>query len=86
MIDSRAGLGHECNGARSNCVDGYFLELDGGGCYCVMSCSTLIDDRIGASCSEDGTWTCQHVQATNASANHARICAAQSWNLCQRGS
>ncbi|MCA9563833.1 MAG: hypothetical protein KC561_10105, partial [Myxococcales bacterium] len=78
--DSSQGFGHECNSGRTNCFDGTFLETGDGRCYCVASCPSSF--AIGEACSDDGSWTCQHVQATNASANHARICVPDSWNIC----
>ncbi len=81
MINSRAGIGHNCNSSYSNCKDGYYIKYKGG-CKCILSCNSLRDSRTGASCTKDGSWTCQHIKATNASANSARVCVHKSWNLC----
>jgi len=79
--NSEAGLGMECNSsAPTNCLDGWFITVEGF-CRCVAACSTFGLSE-GDNCTTDGTWVCRHVGATNAGANHARLCVLNEWNLC----
>ena len=82
--DSSAGIGHACSpeGNPQNCRDGWFAMFPDGGCYCVLGCGSLTDNRDGAPCTTDGAWVCRHVLATNAGANEARICVPETWRLC----
>lgn len=81
-VDHSQGLGQACvpNMAPKNCYDGTYIMFPGEQCYCILKCAN--GEAIGDSCSNDGTWTCQHIQATNPNANHMMACVPKVWNLC----
>ncbi len=79
-------LGMACNptGAPKNCPDGDWIDFGAAGdCICIVSCAAL-GLTLGQSCTTDGAWQCQAIQATNASANGGQFCVPTKWGLCQK--
>lgn len=76
-------LGQACDGVvPKNCADGTFINFASTGeCICIAECSSL-GVSVGENCTEDGTWVCADIQATNASMNSAKACVNKNWNLC----
>ena len=78
-------LGTACSphNAPQNCRTGDFIMFDDTGeCICIAACSRFTDVRLGDACTMDGSWTCQHIQATNG--NNGEYCVPNAWNLCTR--
>lgn len=76
-------LGQACDGVvPKNCADGTFINFASTGeCICIAECSSL-GVSVGENCTEDGTWVCAEIKATNASMNSATVCVNKNWNLC----
>ncbi|MBI5536158.1 MAG: hypothetical protein HY898_25780 [Deltaproteobacteria bacterium] len=80
-------LGQPCNNnnAPTNCPDGTFINFGNGECICIVMCSSLQGVSAGDNCTTDGSWKCEKIQATNASANYATVCVPTKWGLCTSG-
>ena len=76
-------LGQACDGVvPKNCADGTFINFASTGeCICIAECSSL-GKSVGENCTDDGTWVCAEIKATNASMNSATVCVNKNWNLC----
>ena len=78
-------LGQACDGnPPKNCADGTYIMFGTGECVCIAMCSSL-GKEVGQSCTDNGQWVCQDIEATNASMNSAKACVNKDWNLCTKG-
>ena len=81
-------LGQACDDpvAPKNCADGTYIKFpDARGCVCIAACSSG-NKQVGDNCTDDGTWVCQHIVATNPDMNSANVCVNKNWGLCTDGS
>ena len=80
-------LGQACDDpvVPKNCADGTYIKFAATGeCICIAECSSL-GVSAGQNCTEDGSWVCAKIEATNASMNSATACVAKAWDLCTAG-
>jgi hypothetical protein len=80
-------LGQACDDPNvpKNCADGTFIIFnDTSECICIALCSSL-GVGPGDNCTQDGTWVCEKILATNAGMNSATACVNKNWNVCTDG-
>jgi hypothetical protein len=76
-------IGAACNdNVPTNCFDGLFIKFANGKCMCLAKCSSFQSVNVGDNCTNDGSWKCLKIQATNAGENSATACVPVAANLC----